>query len=578
MVQSLIVILRLMLLCTHVLNLTVSAVKENDGDYRSKCTSFTWLCYNRCIISEMSCHDDDDLEDDKYSRFKNLPTTQTSFGDLHGRIEMFNDNEVLVFHGIRYAKPPVGERRFKKPEPLDVDTVKTFGLQSSEKVACVQPKNFLTKDELSVSEDCLHLNVWVPLTKQSSNDINLNRIPVMIWIHGGSFHFGSGNQNDFNGIVLSAVGQVIVVTLNYRLGFFGFLNAEHESAPGNMGLYDQGAALRWVRENIDKFGGDPESITVFGESAGGLSVGLLAVSPLTRNLFQRAIIESGSPYSPLRPEPKAEVFRKSLLFSKALNCSSENEIEFSESAMECLRTADYMTIDDYGRNEVMHSQILPNPMFGDVFIPANVHVLMNSSENINQNLDVLIGINRDEGFVFVAQQMRNLFNSTDSLDGFTKDDVYPLVAKLLNGRPVDPLAVTNFYFQNITTEWDSTKVLNTIIDLYGDLYINCPVYFLAKKFTEILGYEHTFSYLLSEASSQPYMPVCKPWSKVCHGDELVLIFGVPLRNDLLSFNDSDKVLSKYFVRLWSNFARTGLVKRFVKKKFDANITLDSIGK
>lgn len=496
------------------------------------------------------CHENDEL--DKYSRLKNGPFIKTDYGDVHGQIEVFDNEEVMVFHGIRYAKPPIGALRFTKPVRVDEETTKTFGLQSKEKVACIQPSNFLVDDDMAVSEDCLHLNIWVPLTKRSSN-----QRPVMIWIHGGSFHIGSGNQDEFNGIVLSSVGDVIVVTLNYRLGFFGFLNAGLESAPGNMGLYDQAAALEWVKENIKKFGGDSMKMTVFGESAGGMSVGLLTVSPLTRNLFQRAIIQSGSPYSPIRPEPKAEVFRKSLLFSKAVNCSADDATAFSKSTMKCLRNVDYKVIDDYGSREVMHSQILPNPLFGDAFVPANVHVLLKDAENVNRKLDVLIGLNRDEGFVFVAQQLRQLLDSS-GLQPRTKDDVHAIMVKLLKGRPVDPATVTDYYFQNMSAKWDSISVSNTINDLYGDLYINCPVYYLAKRFTEILGYERTYSYMLSRASSRSYMPICKEWSKVCHGDELVLIFGVPLRLPHL-FDDTDVEVSKYFVRLWTEFARTGLV-------------------
>lgn len=468
----------------------------------------------------------------------------------------------MVFYGIRYAKPPLNVLRFKKPEPVDKDTSETFGLQAKEKVGCIQPKNFLIGDDLNVSEDCLHLNIWVPLAKKSKDvksDTDL-LLPIMIWIHGGSFHMGSGYQDDFNGIVLSSIGKVVVVTLNYRLGFFGFLNAGIESAPGNMGLYDQVAAITWVKENIKNFGGDPDKITMFGESAGGMSVALLAVSPLSRNLFNRIIIESGSPYSPIRPEPKADVFKKSLLFSKTINCSNPDAVEFSESTMNCLLDMDFQVINDYGQFEVMHSQILPNPMFGDEFISDNVHTLMKNPKNINKNLEVLIGINKDEGFVFVFQQLRHLLDSSESRI-ITKDEVYSDMKKLLRGRPVDPVQVTDYYFGNTSSEWDSMSVLSTIIDLYGDLYINCPVYFLANRFEEILGYENINSYILTKASGRPYMPICKEWSKVCHGDELVLIFGVPFRNPH-EFNDSDKELSEFFVRRWSEFARTGLVYKF----------------
>ncbi|KAJ6636666.1 Acetylcholinesterase-1 [Pseudolycoriella hygida] len=515
---------------------------------------------NFSLCDHLKSHDSCSAQEvtNRYNRFRNHPIVTTNLGDAHGELESFNDQEVVVFHGIRYAKPPVGDLRFAIPQSVDEDTIKIFGMQSAVKVACVQPKNFLTGD-LPVNEDCLHLNIWTPLlyTTHTKNDLSLNQLPVMVWIHGGSFHIGSGNQDDFNGIVLSAIGEVVVVTLNYRLGFFGFLNTELESAAGNMGLYDQAAALKWVNENIENFGGNPNRVTIFGESAGGLSVGLLIVSPFTKNLFNRAIIESGSPYSPLRPEPKLKVFEKSLLFSKALNCSKLEENAFDALAIECLRNANFQTINDYGREEKMHSQILPNPMHGDAFVPTNVHILMKDKYSVNPNLEVLIGINEDEGFIFVFQQLRQLLNTVGTRN-VTIDELHSLIKTLLKGRSVDPFAVTNFYFENLSQELDGNAVLDTIIDLYGDLYINCPVYFLAERLTQILGYERTFSYMLTRSSSQPYIPMCKEWSKTCHGDELQPLFGVPLRNANL-FNDSDKELSKYLMRLWIGFAKTGKV-------------------
>lgn len=525
----------------------------------------------KCALNyfvDPSCNDNED-EFDKYSRLKNQPITKTNFGDVQGQIEMFNNDEVVAYYGIRYAKPPLGVLRFKKPEQMDEDTIMKFGLQSKEKVACVQPKNFLIGDDLGVSEDCLHLNIWVPLVKGSVEDINSGEdiaLPVMIWIHGGSFHIGSGYQDEFNGIVLSSIGNVVVVTLNYRLGFFGFLNAGLESAPGNVGLYDQAAAIKWVKETIRNFGGDQNQITVFGESAGGMSVGLLTVSPYTRHLFNRAIIESGSPYSPLRPEAKTAVFKKSLVFSKTLNCSHPDAEEFDESTMNCLRSIDYEIIDNYGKNEVMHSQILPNPIFGDDFIPADVHMLMKNPDNINKNLEVLLGINRDEGFFFVFQQLRHLLDTSISTV-ISKEDAYSEVKKLLKGRPVDPVEVSDYYFRNFTFNEDSISVLNTIMDLYGDLYINCPVYFLAKRYKDILGYANTNTYMLTKASGKSYMAVCKDWLKVCHADEIVLVFGVPLRKPQ-EFNEPDKKLSEDFVQLWTEFARTGLVYKSLVNRID----------
>lgn len=486
-------------------------------------------------------------------------TVATKFGNVYGKIETFDGEDVMAFSGIRYAKPPVDDLRFTKPEPVDDETIEQFGLQSSERVACIQPQAFLKAFALNSSEDCLHLNVWVPIAKDDDPKL----LPVMIFIHGGSFHILSGNIDSFRGVVLSALGRVIVVTLNYRLGFFGFLNAGVPSAGGNMGLYDQAAALTWVKENIQSFGGDPDAITVFGQSAGGLSVGLLTVSPITRNLFNRAIIESGSPYSPLRPESASEVLKKSLVLSKAVDCSLQTDKIFTISAIECLRSIDPQVINEYGKDMVLHSQILPNPMFGGAFIPTNVHELMKNPENVNPKLEVLIGIVRDEGLIFTYEQLRSEFFLPDNTT-VTKDEVQSMVTKLLNGRSVDPVQATNYYFRNMTEAWDVKDALDILFELYGDLYINCPSYFLAKRFSEILGFNRTHTYLVSDASSQSVLPFCKALSKVCHGDELSLVFGVPLRMPQ-SFDASDLPYSKQFVQRWTEFARTGLVFHKMRK-------------
>ena len=210
-------------------------------------------------------------------------------GTLEGRLD--SARQLLVFKGIPYAVPPVGELRWRAPAPPahwgGVRQASTLGHN------CVQHQPYPDIDpyQAGVSEDCLNLNIWTP-----SLD---GRRPVMVWIHGGGFFAGFGGEDRHDGAVLAAKGAV-VVTLNYRLGAFGFLAhpalaAESGAhASGNYGLMDQVAALAWVRRNIARFGGDSTRVTIFGESAGGMSVGDLVASPMAKGLFQRAIIESGT--------------------------------------------------------------------------------------------------------------------------------------------------------------------------------------------------------------------------------------------------------------------------------------------
>ena len=213
-----------------------------------------------------------------------------------GSLEGLDTAGVIVFRGIPYARPPVGPLRWRPPLPARA----WRGVRAAQQLGrnCIQHQPYSDIDPFAagVSEDCLYLNVWT-----ASLPLPASRAPrpVLVWIHGGGFFAGFGGEERHNGARLAKKGA-IVVTLNYRLGPFGFLAhpAFAEESPyhaaGNYGLLDQIAALRWVQRNIARFGGDPSRVTIFGESAGGMSVGSLIASPLAKGLFQRAILESGT--------------------------------------------------------------------------------------------------------------------------------------------------------------------------------------------------------------------------------------------------------------------------------------------
>src|SRR5437764_7557192 len=219
------------------------------------------------------------------------PRVTIDAGTLEGGVD---STGILVFRGIPYAAPPVGALRWRPPRPA----ARWAGIRPARELGhnCMQGQPYGDIDPFAagVSEDCLYLNVWT-----SSLGSRAPGRPVMVWIHGGGFLAGFGGEERHNGARLAQKGAV-VVTLNYRLGPLGFLAhpalaAESpQRASGNYGLLDQIAALQCVRRNIAHFGGDPSRVTIFGESAGGMSVGSLIASPLAKGLFQHAILESGT--------------------------------------------------------------------------------------------------------------------------------------------------------------------------------------------------------------------------------------------------------------------------------------------
>jgi para-nitrobenzyl esterase len=230
------------------------------------------------------------------------PIVTTSYGDLEGS-EV--GGGILRFAGVPFARPPVGPLRFRPPEKPDpwVGTrpATTFAPVARQGPSVIEAM-FGSQPEPS-SEDCLYLNVWTPALDDA-------RRPVMVWIHGGGFIMGSGSSPIYDGATFVRRGDVVLVTLNYRLAELGFsylAHLDHDYAEaGNCGILDQVAALDWVRDNVEAFGGDPSNVTIFGESAGGMSVGTLLGTPAAQGLFHKAIAQSGAAHNVLPAKTAAE--------------------------------------------------------------------------------------------------------------------------------------------------------------------------------------------------------------------------------------------------------------------------------
>jgi len=306
-----------------------------------------------------------------------------------GTLEGLDTAKVKVFRGIPYAAPPVGALRWRPPQPAKA----WKGVRAASRLGhnCVQHQPYSDIDPFAagVSEDCLYLNVWT-----RSVDPHATPRPVMVWIHGGGFFAGFGGEERHNGARLAQKGA-IVVTVNYRLGAFGFLahpalaaESPHHAA-GDYGLLDQIAALRWVQRNIARFGGDPSRVTVFGESAGGISVGSLIASPLAKGLFQRAILESGTGIS-IGVGSKADAQKVGMQFAESLHVRGSGIAAARELRALSADTVLAASLRLGRQGEpmfwpVVDGWVLPHPVDS---------ALLNGAANL---VPVIAGTNRDEG-------------------------------------------------------------------------------------------------------------------------------------------------------------------------------------
>ena len=306
---------------------------------------------------------------------------QTATGMVRGVVKP----DHRLFSGIPYAAPPVGALRFQPPAPATPWT----GVRDATEPGphCIQDPVGNPEFGRQSDEDCLTLNVWTPAAAGPPR-------PVMVWIHGGSFTGGSGPIYDGQWLVTR--GDIIVVTINYRLGTLGFLAHPALGPPGDVGNYgfeDQQAALRWVRDNIADFGGDPGKVTVAGESAGGMSVCDHLVAPGSKGLFRAAIIQS-APCGAQADLPKAE--RSSIDYAARVGCADP------KTAAECLRG---LPVDKL-REPVTFFNIgedsLPGPVTGSAAVPVDPVTAM--AHNDAARVPVLMGTNRDEFTLFVALQ------------------------------------------------------------------------------------------------------------------------------------------------------------------------------
>lgn len=342
------------------------------------------------------------------------PLVNTRNGIVQGKyINVDENRQVSAFLGIPFGQPPIGKLRFADPLPAlpwspTVLKATQYGYACFHQDDTVFPgfRGAEMWNSANKSEDCLHLNIWV-----SKNTRPMDRLAVMVWIYGGSFYSGSSSLSLYDGTTLADESNVIVASFNYRLGPLGFMPPMGDITSGNAGLHDQVLALKWIRDNIAYFGGDPDRITLFGESAGGVSVGLHTVSPLSRGLFNRVIQQSGTQITPWAYIDLETAKSRMLQVAKTLVCGDSTNDE--AYILSCMQSRAASQVFDASWLVAGDFSFPFSPVKGTKSLPDDPEEVLKRGEEAQ--VDMLIGWNSNEGSYFTVYGFEGYNISTESL-------------------------------------------------------------------------------------------------------------------------------------------------------------------
>jgi para-nitrobenzyl esterase len=425
-----------------------------------------------------------------------------------------------VFRGVPFAEPPVGDLRWRAPQPLQTRLKERDATRFA--AACMQTMRILDwyrymaetfgsspdyYEDLEVSEDCLYLNLWTPTLNTDA------QLPVMVWIHGGSNKSGWAYENNYRGHVLAPQG-VVVVTVAYRQGAFGFLShpdLEGADAVANFGLWDLIAALQWVQDNIQQFGGDPDRVTLFGESAGGENILALMMAEPARNLFHRGILQSAAGFGMSMPSLHDERLRGSEL-GELIGAASLEEMRAVEA--DKLLNVYAENFDAHYHSPAIDGQLITKSTWDAV-----------QGQEFGEH-EVLVGTNEGEWF--------------DAIDNDASVDDVILTAR------ENPRIGGEAALEWVAGEEDPRRAMDRLITAEG--YV-CPSQNVAANRTASGG--GAWMYYFTRLREDDHAPEVG----VFHGAEYSYVFGV--HDDYMTTTDYDLELSALMQQYWINFAATG---------------------
>ena len=459
--------------------------------------------------------------------------TQAMVSIKSGKLEGGEEGGLYVFKGIPYATPPLGELRWMPPQPVKPWT----GIRQAKEFGPIAPQTPMPAGpiahvEQKQSEDCLFLNVWTP-------GLDNAKRPVMVWIHGGAFTIGSGSDPQYYGDKLAKRGNIVVVSINYRVGMLGFLRLKDATggkipATGNEGFLDQVAALKWVKENIAIFGGDPGNVTVFGESAGGMSIGCLMVMPSAKGLFKKGILESGVGSVAV---PKAAANENGELFIKATGLKKDDAKTMRAlTPAQLLEIETKMRVMGAGPGEAMKITVTTPVADGEV-IPDFPMKL--AKKGAAKDITTIIGTNLDEWTLFGMM--------TPGYTESTEQDMMKRLNFLMPGQDVPKLV--EVYRESLKKRSMPTKPSDILTAVQTDIMFHMPALEMVQAQRD--NGAKVYNYLFDWKS-----PVMGGIFGACHALEVGFVFGTHDAMFCGAGPEADK-LSANMMDAWIAFAKTG---------------------
>ncbi|XP_046686738.1 esterase FE4-like isoform X2 [Homalodisca vitripennis] len=472
-------------------------------------------------------------------------------GTIRGKVltaTSFSKKKYFAFQGIPYAQPPVGNLRFRDPQP----PIPWQGIKDTvrESPPCPQ-KHILLQDTVGNEDNCLGLNVYTP-------DFSAAK-PVMVWIHGGGFTFGSGHT-DLHDPEYWMERDVVIVTCNYRVGALGFLSLGTSDVPGNAGLKDQVMVLRWVQRNIAQFGGDPGNVTLFGESAGGASVHYHLLSPMSKGLFHRAIIMSGSSLNSWAFS--SEAVEKSRLLGEKMGCTSQDPQEVLQYLQTVpafdLVKAQYKVVTAQDKQDIQVFPFTPSVETqegeGERFLTDHPRSLLQKGQVAP--VPLIVGVTDKEGML--------VLNDIPHSDDYFKvlNNNFSRIVPGNLGLPTNGAEmIRQFFFGDKPMNWD---IVPQYLDYYGDIFFYIGVdemikLHMACGVAPIYCYNITFDGQLGLLSW--YLPQVYPQCDlrgVSHADDLGYIFKMNIPGPPeMSVGSPEEQVVKCITGLWYQFALSG---------------------